>query len=1195
MILISLTMIFGTLPSAVFAESEQTTDTGVSEEAQEMVESGDIAEDQVIVVFEEGVSASKAKAICEDNDVDVQKVTTLDGQKAVLAETDDDQSVAEAITEIDKERKVAYVQPNYRYTVDKADPFNNDTSQGQWYLKNIKAREAAKELAGITGSKVKVAVIDTGADVSHEDLNINKNLSVQLDHKGGTKPLLDDQDQHGTHVAGIIGATYDNGKGIAGVASLSGNKIADLFVVDAFTAGGFGGWFDSFDLVAAVKYVTDKGAKVFNMSIGGYGRDRYLESAFEYAYRNDVVAVVAAGNEGAEVVETPADFGSVISVCATTKENKRAYYSSIGLPKDISAPGTSILSTIPGDEYAKMSGTSMASPVVAGAAAAVRYANPALKAAQVKNILCATADPSIGDNATGFDKKTGYGLLDMDAAVKAAESASASIEPESIAVKPGAKDVLLSRQDTYRIETIVLPATSLAEVTFESSDESVASVDETGLVTAEATGSAVITAKAGDKSCEVNVYVDSSDVPETVTITDPGERVYGSEMTIPSYESVTKTYYPTIYLNGLVAPASAVNKDELAWESSNLKVVTVDEYGMLTGHDPGDAVVTVTTYNGKTDSITVHVRNVATSVKFTSKIKKIKKGNTFTFKAEARPSNAADKKIYWKSSNRKTASIDNTTGKFTAKNAGKTTITAYTKYGAQIRIRVTVTKADTKAKTGAKTKVSSGIFAMGDGPGEARERSEVVRAMIPEKAKAGLDKLRHGSDGKKGAKSAACDQLEVLRQQIVEEGDEMLGYVLASESRYCKPVWNEIMQSYDAFVEKVNTIRSFDELMTYAETYMAKVGRTAALTKDQVKTGSAAELKKFKESKIKLLKEAYNKKKKEGAFNAYYSDRLEDSYYIGKKNINAATSFGVAAAGYSTARKYITGCKTKKAFAKYRKQAKKISKDSLIKPLVKSDYTSKEWSLINSIFNEEMTKIDKARNVGEILEIEDGLFGLIFHSLPANEHYSDSLYAKSVRMLDDAFDSYDENDYSSDGYEKLCNVYYSALEAMEHALTNDAEKARANDGIAKMKKVPDYAKELKALKKKLKTKLDKYKGNKKYVQKKVRPIVKKGKAAIDKCKTIEKANQVFQNYKNKAEATIKKFRIKSSAGKGGTITASKTVKYGSNAVFEIKASKGYKIKELKVDGKKVKIVKKYTFKKVKKNHTIKVKFKEKKK
>ena len=1203
-ILISLTMVFGTLPSAVFAENGEGADNGasgeaqagVSEEAREMVESGDIADDQVIVVFEEGVSASKAKAICESNDVDVQKVATLDGQKAVLAETDDGQSVAEAITEIDKERKVAYVQPNYKYTIDAADPMNNDTSSGQWYLKNINAREAAEELSVIEGDKVSVAVIDTGADVSHEDLqkNINKGLSVQTDHKGGTKPLIDDADEHGTHVTGIIAATFDNGKGIAGVSSLSGNKVADVFVVDAFTPGGMGGWFDTFDLVSAVKYVTDKGAKVFNMSVGGYGRDRYLESAFEYAYANDVVPVVAAGNEGAEVLETPANFGCVVSVCATTKENRRAYYSSLGVEKDIAAPGTNVLSTLPGGDYGKMSGTSMASPVVAAAAACVRYANPSLTAPQVKNILYATADPSVGDNKEGFDKGTGYGLLDMKAAVEAAKEASADVPAESISIRKGAEDILISRGDTFRIEPLVLPAESLAEVTYESSDPGIAEVDETGLVTAVGSGAAVITAKAGDKTCETNVYVDSKDVPEEVTITDSLGNPLGDDMTIPSAESVTKTYYPSIYVDGAVTPASAVQKDEIAWISSDLNIVTADEYGMLTGHDTGDAVLTAKTYNGKTDTITIHVRKAASSVKFTDKTETIKAGKTYTFKASASPSDAADKDVWFRSSNRKTGTIGKTTGKFTAKNAGKTTITAYTKYGAKRTVRVTVTKA-AAASTGSGASASAfNPFIFGDSYDEKQAAASIIMSTLPARIRDSLAEIWDTTGSKKkNIKSSSREVFETFRQQLLEEVDEEMTLYAEQQNRYCSVIWDEILQAYDECSEAIYSTESIDELYEVQGTYLSLLYRTAGLTKDKVKKGTAAELKTFKESKIKQLKTLYDKKKKAGSYNAFYSDRLEDSYYTGKKEINNAERFGDAATYYSTARAYINSCKTVKAFKTYRENTKKSCRAAVIKPLVKSDYTTAEWNLINKLFEQEMGKIDKAPSAEEIGEIEEGLFDLIFNSLPANEQYRNSLYMKYSNMLENAFLRYDESDYSSAGFEKLEDAFWDAVESMECALTNKAEEKRALAGIAKMKKVPNYSQELKALKKDRKAKLSKYVGNKKYVQKKVKPIVKKGKAAIDKCKTLKKVKAVFKTYKKKAEATIKKFRIKSSAGKGGTITDSKTVKYGSKAVFVIKASKGYKTSELKVDGKKVKIVKKYTFKNVRKNHTIKVKFKEK--
>ena len=158
--------------------------------------SGDIEEDQVIVVFKEGVSESKAETICENNDVEVQDVTSLDGQRAALAELGDGQSVAEAITEINKEKKVDFVQPNFRYKLQTKDPYDKNLAGSQWYLWNTRAKQAAAALADVSGSKVKVAVIDTGVDIDHEDLqkNLNKKLSVSLDHKGGYTKLVEDKD-----------------------------------------------------------------------------------------------------------------------------------------------------------------------------------------------------------------------------------------------------------------------------------------------------------------------------------------------------------------------------------------------------------------------------------------------------------------------------------------------------------------------------------------------------------------------------------------------------------------------------------------------------------------------------------------------------------------------------------------------------------------------------------------------------------------------------------------------------------------------------------------------------------------------------------------------------------------------------------------------------------------------------------------
>ncbi|MBR6444538.1 MAG: S8 family serine peptidase [Firmicutes bacterium] len=694
-LLLALVMVLGTMPAVAFAEGTgASSDEGISPEAEEMVSTGDYTEDQVIVVFNKGVSDSKAEAICEKNGVEVQDIeATSDGQKAVLAETADGQSVAEAITDIAKEKKVDYVQPNYRYGLAKADPFNNDQATGQWYLGNIHAREAADILKDITADKVKVAVVDTGADTNHEDLqaNLNKDLSIKLDHKGGWEQLIDDSDEHGTHVSGIIAATYDNGKGTAGVTSLSGNKVADLFVIDSCTSTGLGVYLEDFDIVTGINYAVDNGAKVISMSFGGYGRDRYLEETLDTAYERGAVLVAAAGNENTDEYGVPSDVGSVISVCNTTIKNRRQADSCYGTTKDISAPGTSIISTVPGNGYEAFTGTSMATPVISSVAAAILYVNPDLTPYQVKNIICATADNSICSNGGDFDEYTGYGLVDMKAAVEAARDASADIAPTSISVKPyhDAQYMTLAKEDRYRMETLVLPATSLAEVTYESSAPDVAEVDSLGLITAKDEGTAVITARAGSVETHMTIYVEGGDVPEQIIIQNAAGEDLGDEITVP-----TGIEDDVCYLDTKVLPISAANRKIITWRSSDPTTATVNTYGIISGNRVGDAVISAETYNGVKDEITVHVKDVASKVTFTAKKKKFTIGETFTYAAKVTPADAIDTKIEWSSSNRNVAQINKDTGAVTTKSAGQANIIARTKYGALAKVRITVYRTD---------------------------------------------------------------------------------------------------------------------------------------------------------------------------------------------------------------------------------------------------------------------------------------------------------------------------------------------------------------------------------------------------------------------------------------------------------------------------------------------------------------------
>ncbi|MBR6444537.1 MAG: hypothetical protein IKS63_03825 [Firmicutes bacterium] len=446
-------------------------------------------------------------------------------------------------------------------------------------------------------------------------------------------------------------------------------------------------------------------------------------------------------------------------------------------------------------------------------------------------------------------------------------------------------------------------------------------------------------------------------------------------------------------------------------------------------------------------------------------------------------------------------------------------------------------------------------------------------------------------DGKNTPK-VMQDELEALKQDAINDFTGCYEYYIHPKDQYCNAIWQEIQDLCTSVIDEIDSCKTFADIYTAHDVGCEALLTIGKLTKKRVKTGSAEELASFKTEKINALNNIYKEKSK-AEYTPYYNDIIEDQHYIGKVNIKKAATFAEVMMAYTSAYRLISNSPTAKEFAQYVKTAKAECKEEVMKPLVKSDYTKGDWEIITDTFNKQMKVLEKLESVEEIDDLYYELFNIIFEALPVNEKYSSSLASQYYSMLIDALNSYDSADYTDSGYEKLWAVEEAAEEAFDHAMTNYAEKKIVDRAIEDMKKVPTYKEELKALKKKLCKKLDKYVGSKKYVQKKVRPIVKAGKKAIKKCDTIKDANQTFRKYNKKALATVKKFRIKSHAGKGGTITKSKTVKYGSKAVFKIKAKKKYKISELRVDGKKVKIVKKYTFKNVKKNHTIKVKFRKK--
>lgn len=317
----------------------------------------------------------------------------------------------------------AWAEPNYIFTPDFTpdDPYY---SNQQPYLNRLEAA-AAWDIQQGTASVV-VAVLDTGVDITHEDLqgviwtNAGEMPGNGIDDDGNgfvddvhgwdfaaDENTLTDDYGHGTHVAGIIGATLSNGKGIAGLAG-----GVTLMPVDVFSFGI--GTYE--DLIRAIVYATDNGANVINMSLGASSYSRGEEMAVNYATAHGVVVAAAAGNRGRDAYHYPAAHENAIAVTSTTSSDTISSFSNRGTWVDVAAPGSSIWSLAPGSaSYVTKSGTSMATPHVAALAALLLSRDPTLTPQQVRQRIESTAD-DLG--ATGFDIQFGHGRINARRALE---------------------------------------------------------------------------------------------------------------------------------------------------------------------------------------------------------------------------------------------------------------------------------------------------------------------------------------------------------------------------------------------------------------------------------------------------------------------------------------------------------------------------------------------------------------------------------------------------------------------------------------------------------------------------------------------------------------------------------------------------------------------------------------------------------
>ena len=279
--------------------------------------------------------------------------------------------------------------------------------------------------AGATGRNVKVAIIDSGISLDHPEFSGRIDRQNSIDIVAGGRATLEDQSGHGSHVAGIVAANVD-GTGMRGVAPEATILAirADLRDTSVCDRPGCG-YFDS-DVAAALDYARTQGAQIINLSIGkDAGISSAYRTALEQAVAGGALVVVAAGNQGDDQPLAPARLAASSGIAggmlvAGAVDRNGGIYGPTNraggtAPYFLVAPGVDIYSTFRNGGYSRLTGTSMATPHIAGAAAVLKGTFPSLSMQQVAAILLETAD-DLG--ARGIDQTFGSGLVNLERALR---------------------------------------------------------------------------------------------------------------------------------------------------------------------------------------------------------------------------------------------------------------------------------------------------------------------------------------------------------------------------------------------------------------------------------------------------------------------------------------------------------------------------------------------------------------------------------------------------------------------------------------------------------------------------------------------------------------------------------------------------------------------------------------------------------
>lgn len=367
----------------------------------------------------------------------------------------------EAVDQLKKNKQVAYVEEDGIFMA--VEPAAGNEYINAWGVKHIGADAA--HASGNRGAWIKIGVIDTGIDYTHEDLDDN--------YAGGWDFVFNDEDpfddnwnSHGTHVAGVI-AAEDNGFGVVGVA-----PEADIYAIKVLDGAGFGllSW-----IIAGLEWAVDNHLDIVNLSLEGQ-HYQSLQDACNNAYNAGVLLVAAGGNTYGNGLRYPAAYDSVIAATATDSLDIKAYFSPVGTGVELAAPGLNILSTCSLTQqscadsggYRVLSGTSQAAPHISGTAALLLSTDlqdingdGIINSVDVRPALQNTAADLGGP---GWDATYGFGLVNASAAVLPPEVLQFTIirnhgkpaaDAETVALGEGVNKISIANNGLRRVKVDV--------------------------------------------------------------------------------------------------------------------------------------------------------------------------------------------------------------------------------------------------------------------------------------------------------------------------------------------------------------------------------------------------------------------------------------------------------------------------------------------------------------------------------------------------------------------------------------------------------------------------------------------------------------------------------------------------------------------------------------------------------------------